>query len=141
MDHRDARTAPRTGKRLEIAVIPACTALSMVGQIEVPISRMFSGDWSQALRGLQTIFGNALSGLGNLAVAGSRNFSLLFHSRTNPAATTAITPAIRASLTFPILMTLFNSPPPCAAALKMVDRFFTAPTHPWPGISWAYLPG
>ena len=58
----------------------------------------------------------------------SRNFSLLFHSRTKPAATAAIIPAIMASFTPPILNTAFSIFPPPDAALKMVDRFFTAPT-------------
>ena len=58
----------------------------------------------------------------------SRNFSLLFHSRTKPAATAAITPAIMASFTPPMPNTAFSIFPPPDAALNMVDRFFTAPT-------------
>ena len=57
----------------------------------------------------------------------SLNFSLLFHSRTNPAATAAITPAIMASFTPPMPSTAFRICPPPDAALKIVDRFFTAP--------------
>lgn len=34
------------------------------------ITGVFTGDWDKALQGLQNIFGNALDGLGNLAVAG-----------------------------------------------------------------------
>ena len=184
-----------------MAAIPACTALSMAGQIEVPISRIAVNPATARLPSPPMAFLNMVSsppralsqspvktpviksaipvniprifpatGASNstarsrpfsrafpsISSSGaafshispaisarappsvcswphrtmtvSRNFSLLFHSRTNPAATAAITPAISASLTFPMLMTLFSSPPPCAAALKMVDRFFTAPT-------------
>lgn len=67
------------------------------------ISGVFSGDWSQALRGLQTIFGNALSGLGNLAVAG---FTTILEIGTSiwPTIDSAVQAGITAiSSRFPVL--------------------------------------
>ena len=67
------------------------------------ISGVFLGDWSQALRGLQTIFGNALSGLGNLAVAG---FTAILEIGTSiwPTIDSAVQAGITAiSSRFPVL--------------------------------------
>ena len=73
------------------------------------ISGVFSGDWSQALRGLQTIFENALSGLGNLAVAG---FTAILEIGTSiwPAIDSAVQAGIAAiSSRFPVLGAVLGS--------------------------------
>ena len=73
------------------------------------ISGAFSGDWSQALQGLQKIFGNALFGLGNLAVAG---FTAILEIGTSiwPAIDSAVQAGIAAiSSRFPVLGAVLGS--------------------------------
>ena len=70
------------------------------------VSGAFSGNWSQALRGLQNIFRNALSGLGNLAVAG---FTAILEIETSTWPHLPITRFSHRPLKFFFLM--FGSPP------------------------------
>ena len=73
------------------------------------ISGAFSGNWSQALQGLQKIFGNALFGLGNLAVAG---FTAILETGTSiwPAIDSAVQNGIAAiSNRFPVLGAVLGS--------------------------------
>ena len=73
------------------------------------ITGVFTGDWDKALQGLQTIFGNALSGLGNLAVAG---FTAILEIGTSiwPAIDSAVQAGIAAiSSRFPVLGAVLGS--------------------------------
>ena len=73
------------------------------------ITGVFTGDWDKALRGLQTIFVNALSGLGNLAAAG---FTAILEIGTSiwPAIDSAVQAGIAAiSSRFPALGAVLES--------------------------------
>ncbi len=73
------------------------------------ITGVFTGDWDKALQGLQNIFGNALSGLGNLAVAG---FTAILEIGTSiwPAIDNAVQAGIAAiSSRFPVLGAVLGS--------------------------------
>lgn len=73
------------------------------------ITGVFTGDWDKALQGLQNIFGNALSGLGNLAVAG---FTAILEIGTSiwPAIDSAVQAGIAAiSSRFPVLGAVLGS--------------------------------
>ena len=73
------------------------------------ITGVFTGDWDKALQGLQNIFGNALSGLGNLAVAG---FTAILEIGTSiwPAIDNAVQAGIAAiSNRFPVLGAVLGS--------------------------------
>ena len=73
------------------------------------ITGVFTGDWDKALQGLQNIFGNALAGLGNLAVAG---FTAILEIGTSiwPAIDSAVQAGIAAiSSRFPVLGAVLGS--------------------------------
>ena len=73
------------------------------------ITGVFTGDWDKALQSLQNIFGNALSGLGNLAVAG---FTAILEIGTSiwPAIDNAVQAGIAAiSSRFPVLGAVLGS--------------------------------
>lgn len=73
------------------------------------ITGVFTRDWDKALQGLQNIFGNALSGLGNLAVAG---FTAILEIGTSiwPAIDNAVQAGIAAiSSRFPVLGAVLGS--------------------------------
>lgn len=73
------------------------------------ITGVFTGDWDKALQGLQNIFGNALAGLGNLAVAG---FTAILEIGTSiwPAIDNAVQAGIAAiSSRFPVLGAVLGS--------------------------------
>lgn len=73
------------------------------------ITGVFTGDWDKALQGLQNIFGNALDGLGNLAVAG---FTAILEIGTSiwPAIDSAVQAGIAAiSSRFPVLGAVLGS--------------------------------
>lgn len=73
------------------------------------ITGVFTGDWDKALGGLQTIFENAMSGLGNLAVAG---FTAILEIGTSiwPAIDNAVQAGIAAiSSRFPVLGAVLGS--------------------------------
>jgi len=73
------------------------------------ITGVFTGDWDKALQGLQNIFGNALAGLGNLAVAG---FTAILEIGTSiwPAIDSAVQAGIAAiSNHFPIIGAVLGS--------------------------------
>ena len=73
------------------------------------ITGVFTGDWDKALQGLQNIFGNALDGLGNLAVAG---FTTILEIGTSiwPAIDSAVQAGIAAiSSRFPVLGAVLGS--------------------------------
>ena len=73
------------------------------------ITGVFTGDWDKALQGLQNIFGNALVGLGNLAVAG---FTAILEIGTSiwPAIDNAVQAGIAAiSSRFPVLGAVLGS--------------------------------
>ena len=70
---------------------------------------VFTGDWDKALQGLQNIFGNALAGLGNLAMAG---FTAILEIGTSiwPAIDNAVQAGIAAiSSRFPVLGAVLGS--------------------------------
>lgn len=73
------------------------------------ITGVFTGDWDKAIQGLQNIFGNALAGLGNLAVAG---FTAILEIGTSiwPAIDSAVQAGIAAiSSRFPVLGAVLGS--------------------------------
>lgn len=73
------------------------------------ITGVFTGDWDKALQGLQNIFGNALAGMGNLAVAG---FTAILEIGTSiwPAIDSAVQAGIAAiSSRFPVLGAVLGS--------------------------------
>ena len=73
------------------------------------ITGVFTGDWDKALQGLQNIFGNALAGLGNLAMAG---FTAILEIGTSiwPAIDNAVQAGIAAiSSRFPVLGAVLGS--------------------------------
>lgn len=73
------------------------------------ITGVFTGDWDKALQSLQNIFGNALAGLGNLAMAG---FTAILEIGTSiwPAIDNAVQAGIAAiSSRFPVLGAVLGS--------------------------------